>query len=56
MAFCDLIDSTQLEDEINPEDTSDALKQYHAYAKAAVDKFGDRVAQFLDAGVFCYSG
>ncbi|MEO5882774.1 MAG: AAA family ATPase [Caldimonas sp.] len=56
VVFCDLVDSTRLADELDPEDASDALQQYHAHAKAAVDKFGGRVAQFLGDGVLCYFG
>lgn len=54
--FCDLVDSTRLADELDPEDTSDFLRLYHDQARAAVEKFGGRVAQFLGDGVLCYFG
>ena len=54
--FCDLVDSTRLADELDAEDVSDALGQYHSHARSAVEKFGGRVAQFLGDGVLCYFG
>jgi class 3 adenylate cyclase/tetratricopeptide (TPR) repeat protein len=54
--FCDLVDSTRLADELDPEDTSDFLRLYHDQARAAIAEFGGRVAQFLGDGVLCYFG
>ncbi len=54
--FCDLVGSTRLAEELDPEDAGKVLKAYHRQAQAAVETFGGRIAQFLGDGVLAYFG
>jgi class 3 adenylate cyclase/predicted ATPase len=54
--FCDLVGSTPLSQQLDPEDWRDVVAQYHQAAAGAVARFGGHVAQYLGDGVLVYFG
>ena len=54
--FCDLVGSTPLAQQLDPEDWRDVLAQYHAAATGAVARWGGHVAKNLGDGLLVYFG
>ena len=54
--FCDLIGSTALSTQLDPEELRRLLKQYRDTVVTAVTRFGGHVAQFMGDGVLAYFG
>jgi class 3 adenylate cyclase/tetratricopeptide (TPR) repeat protein len=54
--FCDLAGSTALSAQLDPEDLHAVLRAYQDIARAAIDRFGGFVAQYLGDGVLAYFG
>jgi class 3 adenylate cyclase/tetratricopeptide (TPR) repeat protein len=54
--FCDLVGSTALSEEIDPEDLRDVIRQYHATSEGVVERYGGSIAQHLGDGVLVYFG
>jgi class 3 adenylate cyclase/tetratricopeptide (TPR) repeat protein len=54
--FCDMVDSTSLSAEFNPEEMHDLIKSYQDTVADAVTRFGGYVAKFLGDGVLVYFG
>src|SRR5438552_2255956 len=54
--FCDLVGSTPLAQQLDPEDWRDVLAQYHAAAASAVARWGGHVAKNLGDGFLIYFG
>jgi class 3 adenylate cyclase len=54
--FCDLVGSTPLAQQVDPEDWRDVLAQYHAAASSAVTRWGGHVAKNLGDGLLVYFG
>ncbi|MGE0373630.1 MAG: adenylate/guanylate cyclase domain-containing protein [Gammaproteobacteria bacterium] len=54
--FCDLVGSTALVSQIDPETWQALLAEYHAVCARAVARFGGHIAQFLGDGVLVYFG
>jgi class 3 adenylate cyclase/tetratricopeptide (TPR) repeat protein len=54
--FCDLVGSTALSDQLDPEDLSELTMAYHGVAEAAVARFGGHVAQYLGDGIVTVFG
>lgn len=54
--FCDLVGSTKLSAELDPEDYRELVSTYQAEARQVFEKFGGRVAQYLGDGVLVYFG
>jgi class 3 adenylate cyclase/predicted ATPase len=54
--FCDLVGSTQLATELDPEDWQDLLRLFQRTASAVVERFGGYVAQHLGDGQLVYFG
>ena len=54
--FCDLVGSTEIARELDPEDWGEVLAEYHAAAADAVQRFGGYVAQYLGDGLLAYFG
>ena len=54
--FCDLVGSTVLSRELDPEDLQRLLLDYHASVAAAVAPYAGHVARFLGDGVLVYFG
>ena len=54
--FCDLVGSTALATQLDPEDYRNAMRTYHACCAAIVAKFDGSVAQYLGDGVMARFG
>lgn len=54
--FCDLVGSTQLSREIDPEDLRDILTDYRDAAAAAVRRYEGTIAQYYGDGILIYFG
>jgi class 3 adenylate cyclase/predicted ATPase len=54
--FCDLVGSTQLAHELDPEDLRDILAEYHAICSHVVARYEGTIAQYHGDGVLVYFG
>ena len=54
--FCDLVDSTRLAGQLDPEDLRDVVRAYQAACAEAVRHFGGHIAQYLGDGLLIYFG
>lgn len=54
--FVDLVDSTKLSAELDPEDMREVIRSYHAFCAEQISRFEGRVAQYLGDGVLAYFG
>ena len=54
--FCDLVGSTALSEQLDPEDLGDLVLGYQEMGRQIVDRFGGSVAQFLGDGLLTYFG
>jgi class 3 adenylate cyclase len=56
MLFCDLVDSTPLSQQLDPEELRLALRRYQDAVRKAIRKYGGVVANFKGDGVMAYFG
>jgi class 3 adenylate cyclase len=54
--FCDLVGSTEIASQLDPEEWREIVGEYHRAAAQAIDRFGGHVAQYLGDGVMAYFG
>jgi class 3 adenylate cyclase/predicted ATPase len=54
--FCDMVGSTELSADLDPEDYFDVVRAYHARAAELVVRYGGHVAQYLGDGMLAYFG
>jgi predicted ATPase/class 3 adenylate cyclase len=54
--FCDLVGSTEIARNLDPEDWREIIVSYHSTATDAVERFGGHVAQYLGDGLLVYFG
>lgn len=54
--FCDLVDSTRLSHQLDPEDYRDLLRTYQETVAEVIDNFDGYIAQHLGDGVLAYFG
>src|SRR5438105_1259600 len=54
--FCDLVGSTALSVQLDPEEWQTIVASYHRVASSAIERFGGHVAQYLGDGVMAYFG
>jgi class 3 adenylate cyclase len=54
--FCDLVNSTSLAAQLDPEDWREIVANYHRSVAHEVERFGGHVAQYLGDGVIAYFG
>lgn len=54
--FCDLVGSTALSTQVDPEDLRDLINRYHACCAEHVARFGGTVAKYMGDGVLAYFG
>jgi hypothetical protein len=54
--FCDLVGSTEIAAQLDPEEWRDLVAAYHRAAAEAITRFGGYVAQYLGDGVMAYFG
>ena len=54
--FCDLVGSTELSQELDPEALRDLMREYQQCCGAVIDKYDGHVAQYLGDGLMVYFG
>jgi class 3 adenylate cyclase len=54
--FADLVDSTQLSQRFDPEDSRDMNRAYQDAAKSAIEQYDGYVARYMGDGVLAYFG
>src|SRR4030095_10641203 len=54
--FCDLVDSTLLSSQFDPEDWREVVRSYQEVAAAVIQRFDGYVAQYLGDGLLVYFG
>ena len=54
--FCDLVDSTCLSRQLDPEDYREVVRAYQAASAEVVQRFDGYIAQYLDDGLLVYFG
>jgi class 3 adenylate cyclase len=54
--FCDLVDSTPLSSQLDPEDWRDVVQAYQVTAAAIIQRFDGHIAQYLGDGLLVYFG
>jgi class 3 adenylate cyclase/predicted ATPase len=54
--FCDLVDSTRLSSQLDPEDWRDVVRAYQQVCTEVIQRFGGHVAQLLGDGLLIYFG
>ena len=56
MLFCDLVDSTQLSGQLDPEEYRDVVRAYQHTCTQVIQRFDGYVAQYLGDGLLVYFG
>lgn len=54
--FCDMVDSTELTRQLDPEDMRDVLRDYQDRIAGAIARYGGHLAQYLGDGVMAFFG
>ena len=54
--FCDVMDSTTLAGQLDPEDFREVMVRYHATCTEVIQRYGGHVAQYLGDGLLAYFG
>jgi class 3 adenylate cyclase/predicted ATPase len=54
--FCDLVDSTSLSGQIDPEDLREVIRRYQTACAQVVDRYEGHIAQYLGDGILVYFG
>src|SRR5712664_2983615 len=53
--FCDLVDSTRLSSQLDPEDYRDMVRAYQRICSEVINRFDGHIAQLLGDGLLVYS-
>lgn len=56
LLFCDLVGSTTMGEQLDPEELREIVQEYQAACAAAVAPFGGHIAQYLGDGILIYFG
>ena len=56
MLFCDLVDSTALSSQLDPEDLREVVRAYQATCTEVIQRFDGSIAQYLGDGLLVYFG
>ena len=54
--FCDLVDSTTLSSQLDPEDYRDVVRAYHTACTEVIRRYDGHIAQLLGDGLLVYFG
>ena len=54
--FCDLVDSTALSRQLDPEDLREVIRAYQQTSAAVIQRFDGSIAQYLGDGLLVYFG
>ena len=56
IVFCDLVESTSLSEQLDPEEYRQVILDYHQIAEGVISKFGGYVGNYLGDGLLAYFG
>jgi class 3 adenylate cyclase len=56
LMFCDLVDSTKLSSQLDPEDYREVVREYQKVCSEVITRFDGHVAQYLGDGLLVYFG
>jgi class 3 adenylate cyclase len=56
MMFCDLVDSTKLSSQLDPEDYRDVVREYQKACSKVIERYDGHIAQYLGDGLLVYFG
>src|SRR5207245_7601222 len=54
--FCDLVESTKLSSQLDPEEYRDVIRPYHQVCSEVITRFEGHIAQLLGDGLLVYFG
>src|SRR5262249_36913846 len=54
--FCDLVDSTKLSSQLDPEEYRDVVRAYHTACTEVIRRYDGHIAQLLGDGLLIYFG
>jgi len=54
--FCDLVGSTQLSEQLDPEDLREVMRSYQELCEKEISRFGGHIAKYLGDGLLVYFG
>jgi class 3 adenylate cyclase/predicted ATPase len=54
--FCDLVDSTRLSSQLDPEDYRDVVREYQQVCAEVIQRYDGHIAQYLGDGLLVYFG
>ena len=54
--FCDLVGSTALSTQLDPEELREVVRGYQQTSAAVIERFGGHIAQYLGDGLLVYFG
>jgi hypothetical protein len=54
--FCDLVESTRLSGQLDPEDLREVVRAYQSTCAAVIQRFDGHIAQYLGDGLLVYFG
>jgi class 3 adenylate cyclase len=54
--FCDLVDSTRLASELDPEDYREVVRAYQTACAEVIERYSGHIAQYLGDGLLIYFG
>ena len=54
--FCDLVDSTALSEQLDPEEWREVVRAYQATCAEVIGRFDGHIAQYLGDGILVYFG
>ena len=54
--FCDLVDSTALSEQLDPEEYGAVVRTYQHTSAAVIERFDGYIAQYLGDGLLVYFG
>ena len=54
--FCDLVDSTQLSQRLDPEDLREVMRRFQDAARQVIGRYEGHIAQYLGDGIMVYFG
>jgi class 3 adenylate cyclase len=54
--FCDLVGSTTLSEQLDPEELREVVRTYQQTSAAVIERFGGHIAQYLGDGLLVYFG
>ena len=54
--FCDLVDSTKLSSQLDPEDYREVVREYHNVCSEVITRFDGHIEQLLGDGLLVYFG